>query len=117
MLGIESLGADMINKDNWKEKFSGLLNTCQDELKKTTEIGKKMFAASKTNSDIKENYEELGVILFKGLEDGSIKLESDKALKLCEQIKAWQKDLESIEADVQAIKKEESEQKSKEANR
>ena len=31
----------------WKNRVQEMLNICQEELKKTTEIGKKMISASK----------------------------------------------------------------------
>lgn len=99
-------GTDMITKDKWKEKFTGLINTCQDELKKTTEIGKKMFAASKANTDIRDCYEKLGQMLFNALEKNELDWKDPKVEKLCKKINDGKKNLESIEADVQAIKSE-----------
>ena len=44
----------------WKNKVQDILHTCQEELKRTTEIGKKMLSASSTNSELHSAYEELG---------------------------------------------------------
>ena len=48
----------MDKNPNWSKKFIQVLQHCQDELKKTTEIGKKMISASKTNSELHELYED-----------------------------------------------------------
>ena len=58
----------MEQKPQWREKLNGLFNTCQGELKRTAEIGKKMLTASKENTHLNEKYEELGKIVFKGWE-------------------------------------------------
>ena len=47
----------MDNNPNWSKKFMQVLQHAQEELKKTTEIGKKMISASKTSSELHELYE------------------------------------------------------------
>ena len=59
----------------WKSKFQEMMQVCQEELKKTTEIGKKMLTASKANSDLKEAYEELGIYIVAETRKGNLNLE------------------------------------------
>ena len=61
------------NEDNvdWKNKFNDLLNTCQTELKKTTQIGMKMLSASQSNAKLHETYEALGLWLKEAIENGA----------------------------------------------
>ena len=35
----------MEKQPDWKDRFNDIVQTCQDEIKKTTEIGKKMLTA------------------------------------------------------------------------
>ena len=45
----------MSNQENrWKSKMSSFLSVCQDELVKTTKIGKKMISATTFNSQSSE---------------------------------------------------------------
>jgi chromosome segregation ATPase len=96
------------NGTNWKEKFSSLVQTCQEELKKTTEIGKRMISASKTNSQMREAHEELGTLVRKAIIDKSVSWTSPRVEQLLEQIQKCEAEIESIEKDVQAIKKNHS---------
>lgn len=89
----------------WKERFTEMVQVCQDELKRTTEIGKKMLSASKTNTTLNEAYEELGHITFKAIEDGSLSFEDNRVKELVNTIRSCEFDLEKIESDVNNIKK------------
>lgn len=96
---------------DWKSKVQGVFKTCQSEIKKTTDIGKKMLAASKTNSQLHEAYEELGQLLAEEMDKKKIEFKDEKvegrASELVAQIKACHNDLEVIESEVQEIKKSE----------
>jgi pyruvate formate-lyase activating enzyme-like uncharacterized protein len=87
-----------------KEKMSGILQVCQNELKRTTEIGKKMLSASKANSTLHSAYEELGQLVVKEINSGALKWEHSKVKEILEQIKSCESDLNNIEKDVQDIK-------------
>ncbi|WP_127717957.1 hypothetical protein [Halobacteriovorax sp. HLS] len=95
----------MQKQPQWKDKINDIVQTCQEELKKTTEIGKKMLSASKTNSVLNESYEELGHLAFKAVEKGELKWEHMRVQELVNTIKKCEADLETIENDVSEIKK------------
>jgi hypothetical protein len=94
----------MQKQSGWQGRFQGILQTCQDEVKRTTEIGKKMLTASKTNTNLHEAYEELGVLVSKSIEDGELEWNNPKVSELLGTIKHCEKDLESIEDEVNKIK-------------
>lgn len=96
----------MSDDTNWKDKFQDILNTCQEEFKRTTLIGKKMINASKTNTVLKESYEELGSILYKAILLNEHEWDNNQVHKIIDRIKNCEKDLENIEQEVQEIKKE-----------
>ena len=91
-------------KSGWKDKLNDLVNTCQGELKKTTEIGKKMFSAGKENVQLTETYEKLGKLVFKDLDEGSLQWENEEASEYCAEIKNLVSKLEQLETDVKNIK-------------
>ncbi len=95
----------MEKQPQWKDRFNEIVQVCQDELKKTTEIGKKMLSASKTNTALHESYEELGHITFKAIESGEISFDNERVKELVNSIKSCEFDLEKIESDVNDIKK------------
>lgn len=88
----------------WKNKVQNILNLCQEELKKTTEIGKKMLSASSTNSDLHSAYEELGLYIKNQIEEEKLSIDDSKVLHLIELIKEKEKTLEEIENEVKKIK-------------
>ena len=88
----------------WRTKFQKLFQLCQDELKRTTEIGKKMLSASKTNSNLHNAYEELGVLVVKEMKKGALKLDHPKINLLVHQINSCEKDLETVEKEVSDIR-------------
>lgn len=99
---------DQFNQDrahNWKEKFSDMLELCQVELKRTTEIGKKMLSASATNTLLHEKYEDLGKLALAALKDKSLNWENEDAGKLAEQIDQLELELTEFESEVEEIKK------------
>ena len=94
----------MQKQPGWQHKFQEILQTCQDEVKRTTEIGKKMLSASKTNTNLHEAYEELGHMAAKAIERGELSWDNPKVAELLETIGHCEKDLESIEEEVNKIK-------------
>ncbi|OUR98711.1 hypothetical protein A9Q84_04665 [Halobacteriovorax marinus] len=95
----------MQKQPQWKDRFTEIVQVCQEELKRTTEIGKKMLSASKTNTTLHESYEELGHLAFLALENGDLNWDSPRVKDLINSIKSCESDLEDIEKDVNDIKK------------
>ena len=95
------------NKSNadWKNKFNDLVHTAQSEIKKTTKIGMKMLSASQSNSEIHENYEQIGMIMKKAIENGEVEFDNDEVLNLIAKINSLEEEMKNIEQDVQNIKK------------
>ena len=88
----------------WKSKVQDILHICQEELKKTTEIGKKMLSASTTNSDLHTAYEELGQIMKNKIEANEIEVDDPKIHEMINLIREKEKTLEEIEQEVRKIK-------------
>ncbi|MBD63645.1 MAG: hypothetical protein CME62_00430 [Halobacteriovoraceae bacterium] len=89
----------------WKNRFNDLLNTCQAELKKTTQIGMKMLSASQSNTRLHEVYEELGQWLKVAVQNNEIEVEDQKIRDLIEEATRIETELEDFESDVQTLKK------------
>lgn len=94
----------MEKNQQWKSKVQELFQVAQDELKRTTEIGKKMLTASKTNSSLHEAYEELGMLAAKAIENGTLNWNNERVKDLLAEIANCEKDLEVIESEVKKIK-------------
>ena len=94
----------MQKQPGWQSRFQEILQTCQDEVKRTTEIGKKMLTASRTNTNLHEAYEELGHMAAKAIERGELDWANPKVAEILETIAECEKDLESIEDEVNKIK-------------
>ena len=90
---------------DWKIKINGLIQSCQNELKKTTLIGKKMLSASQANAKLHETYESIGRLVKKEIKKGNLKFESDKLDELLTEIETLESQLEIFENEVQDIKK------------
>jgi hypothetical protein len=88
----------------WKNRVQEMLHLCQEELKKTTEIGKKMINASKTNSELHEAYELLGQEILKDLKKNKVEWDNPEALKLIHLIEKKEGELEKMEGQVREIK-------------
>lgn len=97
-------------KDNsnnqWSHKFQELVQACQTELKKTTQIGMKMLSASQSNTLLKECYEELGQLVVNAMGSKELTWQNEKVEALITKIHGLQEDLKNFETDVQNIKKE-----------
>ena len=94
----------MQKQPGWQSRFQEILQTCQDEVKRTTEIGKKMLTASRTNTSLHEAYEEIGHMAAKAIERGELDWSNPKVAEILETIAGCEKDLESIEDEVNKIK-------------
>ena len=91
---------------DWKERVSDVLQTCQQEIVKTTTIGKKMLTASRTNSCLHEALEELGSLALKDLRDNKLEWTNSKVEEILSRIDQCEEDLSKIEDDVKELKKE-----------
>lgn len=94
----------MSKNGDWKHRFNEIVKSCQDELKKTTDIGRKMLMASKTNTELHESYEELGQLVKLALNTGELQWDNPKAKDLIDRINENEKNLEFIEKEVNKIK-------------
>lgn len=94
----------MQNNPELKNKVQQIFQSCQTELKRATEIGKKMLNASRENTELHEAYEQLGVLIYKAMKAGELKWDKPKVTELMSVIDKCEKNLESIEAQVQKIK-------------
>lgn len=92
------------NNSNWKAKINRFFFGFQQEVIKTSVIGKKMLTASRTNAYLKDTYEELGRLLEKGMDSGEVEWDSAKVRALLHTVRACKKDLEEIERQVHKIK-------------
>jgi len=88
----------------WKDKVSEIFQTCQDELKRTTDIGRKMLTASRTNSSLHEAYEELGVLLACAIKNGELKWDNARVKELLNTVQNCEHNLDEIEDEVNKIK-------------
>lgn len=94
----------MSDSTQWREKVQDMLKVCQDEIVKTTEIGKKMLTASKANSELHETYEEIGELVVKSLRSGELKWDHPQMKRFLQKIDDCEQSLENIESDVNDIK-------------
>jgi hypothetical protein len=90
----------------WKNKFQDLMQSCQDELKRTTAIGKKMLSASRSNSQLHEVYEELGRITLEAIKAGELEWDNADVKSVIEKIEQLEVELKEYEEDLQKIKSE-----------
>lgn len=96
-----------MNDQKWKSKFNDFLNVCSGELKKTTEIGKKMLNASKANSDLHEAYEGLGRYICEQIRLEKMKIDDEEVANLVKKISTCEEALENLEKEVKIIKEKE----------
>ena len=94
----------MDNNPNWSKKFIQVLQHAQDELKKTTEIGKKMISASKTSSELHDAYESLGKHIYKLLKEKNLNPDDPELDSFVEKIDDLHEELGDIESEVNKIK-------------
>ncbi|MCO4756309.1 MAG: hypothetical protein KC478_17650 [Bacteriovoracaceae bacterium] len=101
----ENKDKENLSEQDWKKRFNELVQSCQTELKRTTQIGMKMFSASQSNVQLKESYEALGRMTKEAMDKGELTWDHTEATDLVDKIQTLQKELEELEEDVQNIKK------------
>jgi seryl-tRNA synthetase len=95
---------------NWKLRVQDLINTAQSELKKTTAIGMKMLSASQSNTQLKENYEELGSMVVEAIKKGDIQWPNPRVQEIINEVDRLEDELKNLEEDVQNIKRDQAEE-------
>ncbi len=93
------------NNSKFQGKVQDFLQNCQTELKRTTEIGKKMIGASRTNTCLHEAYEELGALVEEEIKEGRLEWNHPKVESLLAKIEECKKSLDQLEGEVTRIKK------------
>ena len=96
------------DKNIWANRFQEIIQTCQVELKKTTQIGMKMLSASHSNERLHESYEELGMLVANAIKNNELHWENEQVKKLLEQIWVHKEKLSTFEEDVHSLKKQEA---------
>ncbi len=94
----------MSDSSQWKEKVQDMLKVCQDEIVKTTEIGKKMLTASKANSELHETYEDIGEFVVKALRNNELEWDHPQMKRYLKKVEECEQSLENIESAVNDIK-------------
>ena len=101
------MNAENNNKENpWVDKFNELVNTCQNEFKRTTQIGMKMVSASQSTAQLQEEYQKLVKMVAKAMKKGDLKWENEEVAQLLEQIAQLKGQLKGFEKEVQELKNE-----------
>ena len=95
------------NGGQWGNRFQELLQACQTELIKTTQIGMKMLSASQSNTELHEEHEALGILVVNAIKSGELKWENDKVTDIIENIDKLKEELHSFEKEVQSLKSQE----------
>ena len=88
----------------WRDRFQKVFQVCQNEIKRTAQIGKKMFYATKTNSNLHEAYEELGQLVAKELKAGKLRWNNTRVRELVDIIESFEENLAHMENEVGQIK-------------
>jgi ubiquinone biosynthesis protein UbiJ len=92
------------NNSDWMNKFQEVINSCQVELKKTTQIGMKMLSASQSNAQLHETFEALGHLTREAIRNGELKWESERVNQLLNKIDKLENELENFEFEVRSLK-------------
>ena len=95
------------NGGQWGHRFQELLQACQTELKKTTQIGMKMLSASHSNTELHEEHEALGVLVVNAIKNGELNWENESVKSIIENIDKLKDELHSFEEEVQNLKSQE----------
>jgi hypothetical protein len=96
------------NNETWRKKALGVLQACENELRRTTAIGMKMIHASKASSELHETYEEIGKIVVKMIETNEMASPSARVDNLIVRIRELEQILGDMEGQVTSLKKEDS---------
>jgi superfamily I DNA/RNA helicase len=95
------------NGQQWGNRFQELLQACQTELKKTTQIGMKMLSASQSNTELHEEHEALGILVVNAIKSGELDWENESVKSIIENIDKLKDELHSFEEEVQNLKSQE----------
>ncbi len=96
------------NNETWRKKALGVLQACENELRRTTAIGMKMIHASKASSELHETYEEIGRNVVKMIDAGEIASPSARIDNLVARVRELEQVLGDMEGQVSELKKEDS---------
>ncbi len=94
------------DEKHWGNKLQDIMQSCQVELKKTTQIGMKMLTASQSNSLLKEQYEKLGMLTLQAVSNNELDWSNETAKELVERIEKLKVELSALEDQVNSLKKE-----------
>lgn len=94
----------MDKQNNIKKKCNSFFWNLKTEILRTSVIGKKLLTAGRTNSHLKDTYEELGRMIETKVSNGEIEIDDPKIRSLLHTIKACKKDLREIEEQVNKIR-------------
>lgn len=97
----------MAKNNQWMDRLQNVLNSAQDELRRTTIIGKKMINAGKTNSAMRETLEEIGQLAVDEMRKGTLTWEHHRVKELLKIVEKCEDELETIEGQVLNLKKAE----------
>jgi hypothetical protein len=89
---------------NFKNRVNRFVYSFHQEILKTGHIGKKLITAGRTNSHLKDSYEELGRLIESKIDLNELEINDHKVKALMHTIKACKKDLKEIEDQVNQIK-------------
>ena len=92
------------NSPDWKVRVQEILRVCQSEIKRTTEIGKKMILAGKTNTSLHQAYEELGALVVEELKAERLEWKHPRVQSILDTIGTCEKNLKNIEKEVNEIR-------------
>ncbi len=96
------------NNETWRKKALGVLQVCENELRRTTAIGMKMIHASRASTELHDTYEEMGKIVAKMIESGELKSPSSRIDNLMARAKELEVLLGDMEGQVSELKKDDS---------
>jgi hypothetical protein len=92
------------NGQQWGNRFQELLQACQTELKKTTQIGMKMLSATQSNTELHEEHEALGILVVNAIKSGELDWKNEKVQSIIENIDKLKNELHLFEEEVQNLK-------------
>lgn len=96
------------NNETWRKKALGVLQACENELRRTTAIGMKMIHASKASGELHDTYEEIGKIVTKMIADGEMNSPSARVDNLIARATELEGVLGDMEGQVSNLKRDDS---------
>lgn len=89
---------------HFQAKLKRFACTCHQEINRTTKIGQRMISASKINSHLHQNYEELGRSMARAYQNGQIEFPNAQSKSIYYQIVQDEKELQEIQREINKIK-------------